>query len=188
MLALVDRGIGAPVNLRNLVIAAALLCGAWQLKVKLWPRHVPAVSFTDVQGLNRSFSRSTKPAVVGFWIQECGYSQRMMRVLRHVRQRYPGEQLDVIAFELNSMPDSQISAIASREGYQMGATLAGAQNTPGLIQTLQDGFAIRGPGRDVYVIDKNGRLRTVPAVDSGDEPLDPAAVESAVDARIEASL
>ena len=175
-------------NFRNLFIAAALLCGVWLLKVKFSPRYVPEVAFTDVRGQSRNFSRSTKPAVVGFWIEECGYSQRMMRVLRHVRQRYPGEQLDVIGFELNSMADSQISAVASREGYDMGAILAGAQNSPGLIQNLQDGFGIRGPGRDVYVIEKNGRLRTVPVVDSSDEPLDPAAVESAVEARIEAAL
>ena len=173
-------------KLSRLLFWAALFYGAYQAKAYFLPRHVPAVSFTDVQGGIHDFSRLGKPAVVGFWIDECGYSQRAMSVLNEMRQDYSPEQLDVIGFYLNPRSDSDIAALGEREGYN--ATLAGAQESPELIESLQKSFDIRGPGRDIYVIDRNGIIHTVKAVDDGGRLVSPADLVSEVNAQVKSAL
>ncbi len=165
---------------------AALIYGAYQARGYFFPRHVPALSYTDVQGRVHDFSRLDKPAVIGFWIDECGYSQRVMSVLDEIREEYPADKLDVVGFYLNPRMDAEIAAVGAREGYNV--TLAGAQESPGLIENLQKSFDIRGPGRDIYVIDKTGIIHTIKAVGGGGNPVSPGELESEVSARVKSAL
>ncbi len=173
-------------KLSHLFFLSAFAYAAYQAKVYFSPHYAPAVSYTDVQGNSHSFSQLDKPAVVGFWIDECGYSQRMMAVLNQIRQNYPADQLDVVGFYLNSRSNSDIAAVADKEGYQV--TLAAAQSTPQLIESLQSGFDIRGPGRDIYVIDKTGRIHTIKAVNGNNSPLPENQIESQVEAQVKSAI
>lgn len=138
-----------------------------------WVSVPKTFSFTDVAGQTHRFSNDTnKPAVVAFWIDECGYSQNAMLVLNAIRREYPAEKLDVIGFFLNPRTDGEVVAAAQHEGYsatQVAAQPYGASQSVPLIKTLHEGFGIRGPGRDIYVIDSKGFIHTIPTVDAKDE-------------------
>jgi thiol-disulfide isomerase/thioredoxin len=171
-------------NLTNAALIGLLAWGGW----KEWDEHrarpAPVVPYTDVAGGRHALNHAMKPTVVGFWITHCGYSRRMMSVLGRVRGRYGADQVDVVGFELNPMSDAEVASNASNEGYDNGATLAAAQQNEDLIRRLAEGFKIRGPGRDIYVVDRKGRYHAVAAVDWQDHPRDPNSVESDVAARL----
>ena len=172
---------------------------------------VPKVfSFTDLAGQTHTFNEDrNKPLVIAVWIEKCGYSHLAMTVLNAIRQAYPTEQLDVIAFFGNRRSGEEILTMARQEGYDT-VTLAGLQTVeqiavwrkaaqealhkakarPGAtkrdieqavreaaepfappIVALNDGLRIRGPGRDIYIIDSKGFIQTVSTVDENDGKL-----------------
>lgn len=168
-----------------------------------WVSVPKTFSFTDVRKQIHSFSGKTnKPAVIAFWIDQCGYSQNAMLVLNAIRRQYPEDKLDVVGLFLNERRESEIIEAARQEGYSV--TLAATQTPeqlsalnsdavaafdkarakPGatqkdvdqaltqvyqqsapLIVTLHPGLHIRGPGRDIYIIDNKGLIHTVSTVD-----------------------
>ena len=90
-----------------------------------------------------------------------------MRALNEVRRQYREGEVDVVGFYVNPSVDAQVKSIAKAEQYQV--TLATVQNMSlgpnALFGQLNDAFRIRGVGRDVYVVDKEGRIQTIRAVD-----------------------
>mgnify|MGYP001586539627 FL=1 len=89
----------------------------------------------------------------------------MMEVLKSVRQESSADALDVVGFFLNEMSSPDVASLGAREGYWV--TLAACQPPTELIAALQSSFNIRGPGRDIYVLDRSGRYRAVSTVDAG---------------------
>lgn len=179
--------------------------------INKWVSVPKTFSFTDVTGQTHGFGGETnKPAVVAFWIDECGYSQNAMQVLNTIRRAYPETQLDVIGFFMNKRGESEVITTANKEGYSVtlvavqspgamearNATLTAAAREaaarPGatrqdinlavkqaekqtfyLFKVLHEGFGIRGPGRDIYIIDPKGLIHTIPTVDEKDERKSP---------------
>jgi hypothetical protein len=94
--------------------------------INKWVVVPKTFSFTDVRGQSHSFSgENNKPAVLAFWVDECGYSQNAMLVLNAIRRAYPETQLDVIGFFLNERGESEVITTANKEGYSV--TLVAAQ-------------------------------------------------------------
>jgi len=121
------------------------------------------ISYVDTEGQIRVVPSSQRPAIVGFWIQGCRYCERVMAILNRIRRQYPPEKLDVVAFYLNEIDTSELRSIRNRMGYDM--IIAEAQPPVELIAALDKRYRIRGPGRDIYVVDTKGKLQ---AIDTGD--------------------
>lgn len=141
-----------------------LISVGWLMK-QSGAHYAPNMIFADAEGKSHRFVNSDRPVVVGFWITQCGYSQRVMHVLNYIRKDYPIDKLDVIGFYLNAgMSDEQILAAGRAEGYKVN--LAPAQRTIDMIRGLHTAFGIRGPGRDLYVVDQKGWISSVKADDT----------------------
>jgi thiol-disulfide isomerase/thioredoxin len=144
------------------VLACLIGFGAYKYKHPSGPR-VPDLAYTDVAGQARKLRGTGKPAVIGFWIADCPYCERMMAVLNKVRRDYPEEQVDVVGFYLNRTTPQALKELGAGQNYAM--TLAQAQPPTELVAALDKGFAIRGVGRDIYLVDKDGGFRTVDVSD-----------------------
>lgn len=152
-------------KITNLIMLAVLVYGGYQLKNRVSGPSAPAVAFTDVEGRTRDFRKLPRPMVAGFWIEGCPYCENMMEVLKSVRQESSPDALDVVGFFLNAMSSPDVASLGASEGYWV--TLAACQPPTELIAALQTSFNIRGPGRDIYVLDRAGRYRAVSTVDAG---------------------
>jgi hypothetical protein len=90
-----------------------------------WAAVPKTFSFTDISGQTYSFANDTrKPAVIAFWIDQCGYSQNAMLVLNAIRRAYPANQLDVAGFFLNERQGDEVAALAREEGYAVALVAA----------------------------------------------------------------
>ena len=123
------------------------------------------ISYVDTEGQIRMVPSFQRPALVGFWIQGCRYCARVMSILNRIRQQYPPERLDVVAFYLNEIETSELRSIRNRMGYDM--IIAEAQPPVELIAALDRAYRIRGPGRDIYVVDTKGKIRAIDTSDLG---------------------
>jgi hypothetical protein len=151
-----------------ILITAGGVLGYQRMKAAAGQRVPAALTYRDVDGQARTFQHEDAvPTVVAFWISNCGYSQNAMWALNEVRRQYPEDEVDVVGFYMNPSMDAQTKSIAKREKYEV--TLATVQNMSlgpnALYGELNDAFHLRGVGRDVYVVDKEGRIHTIPAVD-----------------------
>jgi glutaredoxin len=100
---------------------------------------------------------------VVLWVTQCPYCKRALNVLDILRRDYPQENLDVVGFYLNRATDASVDQISSQEGHAI--TMAQGQPTGNFVQALTGSLAFRAPGRDIYVIGKDGNYE---AVDSSD--------------------
>lgn len=155
------------VSLSILMVAGGVF-GYQKVKAAEGQRVPAALTYTDVEGQARTFRHEgTAPTVVAFWISNCGYSQNAMWALNEVRRQHREDEVDVIGFYMNPSVDAEVKTIAKNERYKV--TLATVQNTSlgptALFGQLAEAFHVRGAGRDVYVMDREGRIRTIPAVD-----------------------
>lgn len=169
-------------KISNLLILAALIYGGIQLKDRLVGPKAPAIAFTDVDGKTRDFRKLERPMAVGFWIEDCPYCANAMEVLKGVRQENPPEKLDVVGIFLNARSSPDVANLGAREGYWV--TLAAGQPPTELIAALDAAFRIRGPGRDIYVIDRAGRYSAVSTVDGSGERRPEADIKADVRARL----
>jgi len=145
-------------KLAVLAVVCAIAFGVYKYEHPSGP-HVPDLSYTDVAGKSRTLRGTGKPAVIGFWITDCPYCDRMMNVLNKVRRDYPETRVDVIGFYLNRTTPQALSELGAGKDYAM--TLAPAQPPVELVAALDKGFGLRGPGRDIYLVDRDGGVRTV---------------------------
>lgn len=156
-------------KLSNLFLLAVLVYGGLQLAKRLQGpsaqrgSSAPPVGFTDVEGKERDFRKLERPMVVVFWIEDCPYCRNAMAVLNKVRRENFPDKLDVVGFFLNERSSPEVASLGAGAGYRV--TLAAAQPPEELIAALHSSFGIRGPGRDIYVIDRAGRYRVVSTVD-----------------------
>jgi thiol-disulfide isomerase/thioredoxin len=169
-------------KLSHLVLLAILVYGGMRLKNRVSGPAAPAVSFADVDGKTRDFRKLERPMAVGFWIENCPYCANAMAVLKSVRQENAAEKLDVVGFFLNARSAPDVASLGAREGYWV--TLAAAQPPTDLIRALHSSFGIRGPGRDIYVIDRSGRYSVVSTVDGSGGRRPESEIKAEVTARL----
>jgi len=117
------------------------------------------ILFNDVDGNIREIGGSRKPAAVGFWIDNCRYSDRMLQVLKKISARYSTQQLDVIAFYANPTTNEAIKASKPRDQFPF--ILAAAQQRRDLIENLHSSFQIRGGGSNLYLVDSRGKIFSI---------------------------
>jgi glutaredoxin len=125
--------------------------------------HAPPLSYVDTQGGSRSLSAPTKPTVLVLWVTPCPYCHRALKVLDSLRGAYSLDDLDVVGLYLNRADDASVDRIAGQDGHLI--TMAQGQPTGEFVQSLTQGLAFRAPGRDIYVIGKDGRYQAVDASD-----------------------
>ncbi len=124
----------------------------------------PDLAYTDTRGgFHNSLAAAGKPALVVLWVTPCPYCTRAMNVLDRLRKRYPEEDLDIVGFYLNPADSASVESTARGEGHSI--MVAQGQPTGPFVQALTNGMGFRGPGRDIYVIGKDGKYE---AVDSSD--------------------
>jgi thiol-disulfide isomerase/thioredoxin len=121
-------------------------------------RFVSSVTFQDVLGNERKLGPG-RVAVVGFWISPCGYSDRMLKILKSIRSEYREEDLDVIGFYLNPTSNDTLLKLKPPADYPL--IFAAAQQRHDLIAKLHREFHIRGGGSDVYVVDRTGKIHVI---------------------------
>ena len=149
-------------KLSVLVIVCLIAFGAYRYKHPGGPR-VPDLKYTDVTGKVRMLRGTGKPAVIGFWIADCPYCERMMGVLNKVRRDYPEAQADIIGFYFNATTAGALKELGAAKNYER--TLVQAQPPTELVAALDKGFSPRGVGRDIYLVDKDGGIHTVDVSD-----------------------
>ena len=113
-------------------------------------------------------AESIREASLGNFIESSKLASDPNALIKtEVRRQYREDEVDVVGFYMNPSLDAQVRSIAKREKFEV--TLATVQNMSlgpnALFGQLNDAFHIRGAGRDVYVVDKEGRIHTIPAVD-----------------------
>lgn len=162
----------------KVIFLAALVYGGIQLKNRLQEPTAPAITFADVAGKTRDFRNLDRPMVAGFWIENCSYSAKAMAVLQSVRQGNPAGDLDVVGFFLNAKSGAEVAHAGALEGYRV--TLAPCQPPVELIAALAPAFRIRGPGRDLYVLDRRGHYHVVSMVDGNGNSRPKAEVQDEV--------
>lgn len=126
--------------------------------------RAPDLSYTDTKGgAHPSLAAPGKPVLVVLWVTPCPYCARALNVLDVLRWQYPEEDVDMVGFYLNRADPAEIDQIAGQEGHSV--TMAQGQPTGDFVQALTNTLSFRAPGRDIYVIGKDGRYQ---AVDSSD--------------------
>lgn len=146
-----------------LLVAAAAAWHLWPYGGLFHKAEAPALSYADTAGKYRSLGAPERPAVVVLWVSPCAYCTRAMKVEDDIRRLYAEEDLDVVAFYLNRAGNEEIERMAAAEGHRI--TVAQGQPDNKFVETLLDGLAFRGTGRDIYVIGKDGRYTAVDASD-----------------------
>lgn len=147
-----------------LVIAAAAAARAyWQGRSGAGGGLAPGLAYKDTQGSFHSLIAPDKPAVVVLWVTPCPYCARALNVLDSLRRAYPEENLDVVGLYLNQADAASVDRIARQEGHSI--TMAQGQPTGEFVQALTAGLGFRAPGRDIYVIGRDGRYVTVDSSD-----------------------
>lgn len=149
------------------IVAFIAICviafGVYKYKSLVFSPHVPDMSYTVVSGETRKLAGTGKPAIIGFWILDCPYAARVMTVLNNIRQDYPESQVDVIGFYVNKIEIQELEKIGFNKNYQI--VLSPAQSPPELVWNLDRTFKLRGPGMDIYVVDKKGGIRSIDTSD-----------------------
>jgi hypothetical protein len=125
--------------------------------------QAPGLAYADTTGAYHSLSAPDKPAVFVLWVTPCPYCKRSLNVLDSLRNDYKPEDLDVVGLYLNSADNAGVDSIARGEGHSI--TMARGQPTGEFVQSLTRGLNFRAPGRDIYILGKNGQYQTVDASD-----------------------
>jgi thiol-disulfide isomerase/thioredoxin len=128
----------------------------------VWRKH-SGLAYKDTKGAAHSLTSPDKPAVVVLWVTPCPYCARALNVLDGLRREYPEEKLDVVGLYLNRAEASAVDEIAGQEGHSI--TMAQGQPSHEFVEAMTARLGFRAPGRDIYVIGKNGSYE---AVDSSD--------------------
>jgi hypothetical protein len=144
----------------RVVILLALAAAARDV----WRKH-SGLAYKDTQGRPHSISAPDKPAVLVLWITPCPYCSRSLNVLDALRRDYPEKELDVVGLYLNRADDAAVDQFARQEGHSI--TVAQGQPSQDFVRTMTARLAFRAPGRDIYVIGKNGDYEAVDASDLG---------------------
>jgi hypothetical protein len=135
----------------TLLIASALIAGR-----RLF--HRPVVTPSELRapgGDTLTLVDPTRPTAVGFVIQPCGYSDRVLKALHELREKHSEDELNVVALYLNPIDEGTLKRMSEAHGIPVIA----AQPQ---IRQLQRDFSIRGAGVDVYVVaPSTGRIRSV---------------------------
>jgi hypothetical protein len=120
--------------------------------------HRPIVTASELRtpaGDTLTLIDPTRPTAVGFVIQPCGYSDRVLRALHELREKHSEDELNVVALYLNPVDDGTLKRMSETHGIPVVAA------QPRIAQ-LQRDFSIRGAGVDVYVVaPSTGRIRSV---------------------------
>ena len=130
---------------------------------RLKPAYAPTVQYVDVRGVKHELGSQQKPTLVAFWIDNCTYSKRVMAILEEVHKEYSEQQLDVVGFYVNPIPNRTLQSLATSRGYKI--QIVAAQQSQDLISKLHVGFRIRGAGTDIYLVDRKGQIHRIDASD-----------------------
>ena len=126
--------------------------------------RAPDLAYTDTKGgFHPSLAAAGKPALVVLWVTPCPYCAKALDVLDGLRRQYPEEDLDVVGFYLNTAEKSAVDQIASAEGHSI--MMAQGQPTGPFVEALTASLGFRAPGRDIYIIGKDGKYETVDTSD-----------------------
>lgn len=165
-------------TMKKIIIVAAVVISVYVF-LKYHPVHIGNFSsadfvsapdiyhrtivYTDIDGNSKRLGVAGKPAIVGFWIKNCGYSEHALHLLSQVRNQYSESKLDVVGFYMNSISSEELSHIIAEHAYGLdyGFTIAAAQPPVALIAALAKTFQFNAPGRTLYIIGKNGHIRSV---------------------------
>lgn len=143
-------------------IAVLVLIAGYQLWWKHRPFKFKPATFVDVRGTQRTLKPWGKPAVVTFWISNCGYSDRALKILKLASDKYDPRDLDVIGFYVNPISDGEL--IALPQVQQNDYIFVSAQQRIDLIGQLANDFSPRAGG-DIYFIDKKGLAHRIDVLD-----------------------
>ena len=158
--------------LRNHIAAAAQPVVQAQVEVPkpavpvtLKPEELslPVVTYADVSGEVHYLAGTAKPALIVFWLNGSEQSTKAMNLLAAIRPDYAENKLDLIGFYMDEINSEALSQTAQSSSYFF--TIAGAAQTPELKAALFKSFHVRGPGKDIYVVDKAGKITAVDVSD-----------------------
>jgi hypothetical protein len=156
--------------MKPLILVAFVLASAYSARDYFRTRaavtgsaRAPGLAYADTRGEYHSLSAPAKPAVFVLWVTPCPYCARALGILDSLRRDYSPDELDVVGLYLNRADDGEVDRIAGAEGHSI--TMARGQPTGEFVQSLTSGLNFRAPGRDIYVLGKDGRYQTVDAGD-----------------------
>ena len=110
-----------------------------------------------------------KPLVVSFVIDQCGYSDRALKIMNRVRSRFPSESLDVVGVYLNPTDINQLGNFKQEKGAQFPLAI-GQPDLPTHIKLLNS-FEDDSPGRVIYVVNRSGKIYSVDADKDGSDTI-----------------
>lgn len=164
--------------MRAILAVSLLLMGC----AKSGPVVVHPISFYDTAGVLHSVGRGKKPALLVFWITNCGYCTNTMGILDQARPRFPEDKLDVVGIYLNTASAREVAGFAQDEGHKVPVA-ASRESGQALLESFIAAFGFNAPGRHVYFVDGQGKVQAlgsypevVQAVElaTGLKPVEPA--------------
>lgn len=167
--------------MRNLLIAAAIVMAVGLLFV--FGRNASVcgdIKYTDINGKVCHLGKG-RPALVGFWIGNCTYSDHALYLLSAAREKYPETQLDVTGFYLNDISSAELTRLSNGLRF----TVAAAQPPVDLVASLAKTFKFDAPGRALYVVSGKGRIREV---DISDVTADNGSLLKKIDAAVRTAM
>ncbi|MEI6398719.1 MAG: redoxin domain-containing protein [Pseudomonadota bacterium] len=126
----------------------------------------PNIDLSETDGENLHLGpKMVKPLVVSFVIDQCGYSDRALKIMNRVRSRFPYESLDVVGVYMNPSDNNQLINFKQQKGAQF--PLANGQPNIESHIKLINSFEIGYLGRTIYVVNKSGKIYSVDADKDG---------------------
>ena len=163
--------------LKYFVIIVVLAFGAYKLKGRFFPRYAPSMVLSSSEGEKLAFSpTSMKPTLVTFWITDCPYSSRALKILSNVRASIPKEKLNILGLYLNPADAKQLKTMKNQ--LKIPFSIATFQDDIDNTQKIFDSFGPLGTGTTIYLVDQKGKIHRVDAY--ADPDRDAARIEADV--------
>ncbi|MSP18632.1 MAG: hypothetical protein EXR74_03575 [Bdellovibrionales bacterium] len=106
-----------------------------------------------------------KPTLTSFWIEPCGYSDRVLKILNEIKALYPPDALDIVAFYANPIENGLLETIKKQKGLTY--RLASLQQSIDIQQGLTKSFHGARMGGDIFLVNSKGEVTHVDAMKSG---------------------
>lgn len=153
-------------NPRIAAVLLAAAAAAWWFNRP--PAHAAAATtrqFRDAKNGLHGFSTTpaSKPTLVVFWISDCGWCERSMRVMDRLRDRYDEKDLDMVGIYLNPNSAQAIEDEARRKGHVFPVVSGQDMWDWKGIKEMLDEFGFKGTGRSIYLVDAQGAIHEVDA-------------------------
>jgi len=146
----------------KLLLFIVLIYSVYSNKSLFITPQAPKLELSETEGGSLHLGpRMERPLVVAFVVEQCGYSDRALKLMNGIRTSFTAESLDVVGVFLNPTNDQDLAGLKKEKGAMF--PLAQGQPNAETIIALHKSFEIKYPGRTIYVVSRVGKIYSVDA-------------------------